>query len=138
MSVQIKKNGVWETVSGNATNTSGITESSALPNIGTSAGATQHAVNVAVDSALEDSVRYHTSRDADLDNLINPGIYSVDVLDATIQHAPNNGWMSLFISCWDRSVDYVQQLAIDVNGNIWFRMSKNTSWTSWRQLAFQS
>lgn len=49
MSVQVKKNGVWEAVAGNATNTSGITESSALSNIGTSAGATQHAVNSAVD-----------------------------------------------------------------------------------------
>lgn len=53
MSVQIKKNGVWEAVAGNATNTSGITESSALANIGTSANATQHEVNVAIDSAIE-------------------------------------------------------------------------------------
>lgn len=53
MSVQIKKNGVWEAVAGNATNTSGITESSALSNIGTSANATQHDINVAIDSALE-------------------------------------------------------------------------------------
>lgn len=52
MSVQIKKNGVWEAVAGNATNTSGITESSALANIGTSANATQHDVNVAVDDAF--------------------------------------------------------------------------------------
>lgn len=50
MSVQIKKNGVWEAVAGNATNTSGITESSALANIGTAANATQHEVNVAIDS----------------------------------------------------------------------------------------
>lgn len=54
MSVQIKKNGVWEAVAGNATNTSGITESSALANIGTSANATQHAVNVAVDEIIGD------------------------------------------------------------------------------------
>lgn len=119
-------------------NTSGITESSALANIGTAANATQHEVNVAIDSAIEDSVRYHASRGADLDNLISPGIYSVEVLDPTIQHAPNNGWISLFISCWDHSVGYVQQLAVDVDGNIWFRMSENKIWTSWRQLAFQS
>lgn len=50
MSVQIKKNGVWEAVAGNATNTSGITESSALTNIGTSANATQHDINIAIDS----------------------------------------------------------------------------------------
>jgi len=52
MSVQIKKNGVWEAVAGDATNTSGITESSALANIGTSANATQHEVNVAIDSKI--------------------------------------------------------------------------------------
>ena len=138
MSVQIKKNGVWEAVAGNATNTSGITESSALSNIGTSANATQHDVNVAIDSALEGNVRYHTSNGTDLDSLIRPGIYSVQVINAANQHAPTNGWMSLFISCWDNSVGYVQQLAIDVDGNIWFRMSDNTTWNSWRQLAFQS
>lgn len=54
MSVQIKKNGVWEAVAGNATNTSGITESSALANIGTSANATQHDVNLAVDAEIGD------------------------------------------------------------------------------------
>jgi hypothetical protein len=54
MSVQIKKNGVWEAVAGNATNTSGITESSALSNIGTSANATQHDVNVAMDGIIGD------------------------------------------------------------------------------------
>lgn len=58
MSVQIKKNGVWEAVAGNATNTSGITESSALANIGTSANATQHDVNVAVDSVIEEMQQY--------------------------------------------------------------------------------
>ena len=54
MSVQIKKNGVWEAVAGNATNTSGITESSALANIGTAANATQHEVNVAIDNVIEE------------------------------------------------------------------------------------
>ena len=56
MSVQIKKNGVWEAVAGNATNTSGITESSALANIGTAANATQHEVNVAIDNVIEEIV----------------------------------------------------------------------------------
>lgn len=58
MSVQIKKNGVWEAVAGNATNTSGITESSALANLGTAANATQHAVNVAIDSVIEEMQQY--------------------------------------------------------------------------------
>lgn len=85
------------------------------------------------------NVRYSTNRDADLDTLIKPGIYSVEVLNVANQHAPSvNGWVSLFVSCWDSSVGYVQQLAIDVDGNIWFRMSKNTMWYSWKQLAFQS
>lgn len=85
------------------------------------------------------NVRYSINRDADLDTLIKPGIYSVEVLNVANQHAPSvTGWVSLFVSCWDSSVGYVQQLAIDVNGNIWFRMSKNTTWYSWKQLAFQS
>lgn len=56
MSVQIKKNGVWEAVAGNATNTSGITESSALANLGTVANATQHDVNLAVDDVIASKV----------------------------------------------------------------------------------
>ena len=59
MSVQIKKNGVWEAVAGNATNTSGITESSALTNIGTAANATQHDINVAIDSVIGDIQTTH-------------------------------------------------------------------------------
>lgn len=69
MSVQIKKNGVWEAVAGNATNTSGITESSALANIGTSANATQHAVNVAIDDAIEEMQQYDDTAYVEIQNL---------------------------------------------------------------------
>jgi len=71
MSVQIKKNGVWEAVAGNATNTSGITESSALANIGTAANATQHDVNVAIDSAIKSTSKYISS------TLQSPGWYKI-------------------------------------------------------------
>ena len=69
MSVQIKKNGVWEAVAGNATNTSGITESSALANIGTSANATQHAVNVAIDSVIEEMQQYDDTNYVEIQGL---------------------------------------------------------------------
>ena len=81
MSVQIKKNGIWEAVAGNATNTSGITESSALANIGTAANATQHDVNIAInDNALlskADPVGGGQYFSGDLNDLTTPGVYSI-------------------------------------------------------------
>lgn len=52
MSVHIKKNGNWEVVAGNANNTTGVAELSALANLGTAANATQHDINVAIDSVI--------------------------------------------------------------------------------------
>lgn len=74
MSVQIKKNGVWEAVAGNATNTSGITESSALANLGTAANATQHDINVAINDAMSNVIP--TISEIDLGNItINAGSF---------------------------------------------------------------
>lgn len=46
----------------NITNTTGVAELSALANIGTSANATQHDVNVAIDSKIEDIKTVHISQ----------------------------------------------------------------------------
>lgn len=86
MSVQIKKNGVWEAVAGNATNTSGITESSALANIGTSANATQHAVNVAIDSKIEEMQQYDDTAYVEIQ-----GLTPVSQVDNVSIHAKRKG-----------------------------------------------
>lgn len=91
MSVQIKKNGVWEAVAGNATNTSGITESSALANIGTAANATQHDINVAIDGnallSKADPVEGGQTFNGDLNDLTTPGVYSIAT---STGHLPSN------------------------------------------------
>lgn len=44
----------------NITNTTGVAELSALTNIGTSANATQHDINVAIDGVIEDIIKWET------------------------------------------------------------------------------
>jgi microcystin-dependent protein len=59
-------------------NTSGITESSALSNIGTSANATQHEVNVAIDSAIEEMQQYDDTDYVEIAQGLTP-VSQVDV-----------------------------------------------------------
>lgn len=64
-----KTTGDLSLLAGWGANTSIITESSALANIGTSANATQHDVNVAIDSVIEEMQQYDDTAYVEIQNL---------------------------------------------------------------------
>lgn len=138
MSVQVKKNGNWEAVAGNATNTSGITESSALSNIGTSANATQHDINVAIDSnallSKADPVGGGQTFSGDLNDLTSPGVYSIAT---STGHLPSN--LPSGSTLYGTAVVYkgkygyiTQEISSATETRKWIRTrNERGTWTNW-------
>lgn len=131
-----KTTGDLSLLAGWGANTSIITESSALANIGTSANATQHDVNVAInDNALlskADPVGSGQTFNGDLNDLTSPGVYS---LTAT-GHTPKSGTFYGTALVYKGKFDYLNQEVMEVaSARKWVRArTENGNWSDWREL----
>lgn len=76
----------------------------------------------------------------DLNTLKTPGMYSVNISDASAQHAPSGiaGWHTIYVSDWDKNDLYAQQICIDTDGKIYTRIEKAGTWYSWDELFYKS
>lgn len=76
-----------------------------------------------------------TAASTDLNTLTSPGVRTVNVTGRSAQHSPElYGWYQVFITNANGDTNYVQQMAVHNDGNIYTRISSNGTWSSWDRL----
>lgn len=121
----------------NTTNTTGVAELSALANIGTSANATQHDINVAINGnallSKIDPIGGGLTFNGDLNDLTSPGIYSVIVSTRLPSNLPSGYTLHGTAVVYKGKYGYItQEISAATDSRKWIRTrDEHGTWHGW-------
>lgn len=88
----------------------------------------------------ENNFKYtNLNGDYDFNTLITTGVYSVYVTDIAAQNSPpRTGWFQVYTTLAADNSNYIQQLAVFQEGDMYIRVMNNGTWFAWDSLVKQT